>query len=160
MSKTLTIKPFVLGPRSRQRLNGVDPRLIRVVERAIGYSTVDFGVHEGLRTLARQRELVKAGASKTMNSKHLVGRAVDLVPWVSGSFRWEWPFIYPIAVAMRRAAVELDVKLTWGGIWDRHLETLPADNDGMKKAVNAYVDRRRALGRSAFLDGPHFELKS
>ena len=60
-----------LGPRSIMRLKGVHPDLVKVVQHAIEITTVDFTVLEGLRSIERQRELVKAGASQTLKSRHL-----------------------------------------------------------------------------------------
>ncbi len=108
---------FTLGSRSRQRLEGVRPDLVRVVERAIGITTVDFTVLEGRRTPERQRQLVAAGASQTMNSRHLTGHAVDLGAWVNSQVRWDWPLYYRIADAMKAAAQAEDVPIEWGGDW-------------------------------------------
>ena len=108
---------FTLGPRSVLRLQGVHPDLVKVVHRAIELSTVDFTVLEGLRTLERQKALVAAGASKTMNSRHLTGHAVDLGAWVDGQVRWDWPLYHQIAAAMKAAAKELAIPLEWGGDW-------------------------------------------
>lgn len=108
---------FTLGPRSVLRLQGVHPDLVKVVHRAIELSTVDFTVLEGLRTLERQKALVAAGASKTMNSRHLTGHAVDLGAWVDGQVRWDWPLYHQIAAAMKAAAKELTIPLEWGGDW-------------------------------------------
>lgn len=108
---------FTLGPRSVLRLQGVHPDLVKVVHRAIELSTVDFTVLEGLRTLERQKTLVAAGASKTMNSRHLTGHAVDLGAWVDGQVRWDWPLYHQIAAAMKTAAKELTIPLEWGGGW-------------------------------------------
>ena len=69
---------YALGERSRQRLACVHPDLVKVVERAIQITPVDFTVLEGRRTKERQAELLKAGATTTMNSRHLTGHAVDL----------------------------------------------------------------------------------
>jgi peptidoglycan L-alanyl-D-glutamate endopeptidase CwlK len=74
-------------------------------------------VVEGLRTQARQRQLVQAGASQTMDSRHLTGHAVDLAPYIGGQIRWDWPPFYKIADAMKAAARELGVSLNWGGDW-------------------------------------------
>jgi len=154
---------YSLGAASRRELAGVHPRLVEVVERAITYTDQDFTVHDGLRTEAEQRQLVARGASKTMNSRHMkqrdgFGHAVDLVPWINGRPRWEWKPIFQIAVAVKRAADELGVRLTWGGVWDRALAELPSDPKGVETAVNSYVTRRRGMGKTAFIDGPHFEL--
>jgi peptidoglycan L-alanyl-D-glutamate endopeptidase CwlK len=108
---------FKLGTRSRARLIDVHPDLVRVVERAIQLTPVDFTVLEGRRTPDRQAQLVTAGASQTMNSRHLTGHAVDLGAWIDGEVRWDWPLYYKIADAMKKAAHELDVPLEWGGDW-------------------------------------------
>ena len=83
---------FSLSNRSWDRLRGVDPRLVGVVAYAITISEVDFTVLEGLRTAERQRELVAAGKSQTMNSRHLVGEAVDLGAWVDGTVSWDMEY--------------------------------------------------------------------
>lgn len=108
---------FVLGSKSRKKLEGVHPDLVRIVERAIEITKQDFTVVDGLRSLERQRELVKSGASKTMNSRHLTGHAVDLAPYVKGSISWDWKYFYPIADAMKAAAKELNIPVEWGGDW-------------------------------------------
>lgn len=148
--------PYSLGATSRARLEGVHPDLIRVVERAVRVTPVDFTVLEGVRSVARQRELVRKGASKTMDSRHITGHAVDLGAWIGGQVRFDWPLYYRIASAMQRAARELNIPIVWGGVWDRRLNDLPDDMDA---AVAAYVRRRKDAGRSAFIDGPHFELQ-
>lgn len=154
---------YVLGAKSRAELKGVHPDLIRVVERAIQITTQDFSVHDGLRTAEEQKRLVASGASQTMNSKHRqqadgYGHAVDLVPFINGKMRWEWPAIYPIAAAVWQAAHELKVDVRWGGAWI-DLDQIKTGTPGaMKAAVEAYGAARRKAGKSAFTDGPHFEL--
>ena len=108
---------FVLSKKSLDRLTGVHPDLVRVVKRAIEITTVDFAVLEGVRSKARQEQLVKAGASQTMNSRHITGHAVDLGAYVSGSVRWDWPLYSKIADAVKQAAAELGVPVEWGGDW-------------------------------------------
>jgi peptidoglycan L-alanyl-D-glutamate endopeptidase CwlK len=110
--------PFKLSDRSRKTLVGVHPVLVRVVEGAIVRTPVDFVVIEGLRTKERQAELLKAGASWTMNSRHLTGHAVDLGAWL-GTIRWEWPLYEQIADAMFAAAAAIDAHIEWGGDWKR-----------------------------------------
>lgn len=154
---------YALGAASRKELSGVHPKLIAVAERAIVLTTQDFTIHDGLRTEAEQREYVKRGVSKTMNSKHRIqadgyGHAFDAVPFINGQLRWEWKPIYHIAAAVRLAAIEKGVPLIWGGVWDRRLAELPASAAEIERSVQQYVDRRRKLGKSAFIDGPHFEL--
>lgn len=156
---------YALGTKSRQNLSGVHPDLVRVVERAITLTTVDFQVFEGLRTIARQRQLVAKGASQTMDSRHLpgkdgLGHAVDLVPLIDfdgdgkAELRWDWPLCYKVAQAVQAASLAEDVPIRWGGCWDMLLATCGDPED----AVADYAARRRAKGLKAFLDGPHFEL--
>ncbi len=108
---------FNLGKRSIKRLIGVNPDLVRVVKRAIGLTEVDFTVLEGMRTLARQRKLFASGASKTLNSRHLTGHAVDLGAYVDRRVAWDWPLYYTIADAMKYAADIEGVEIEWGGDW-------------------------------------------
>ena len=108
---------YALGERSRQRLAGVHPDLVKVVERAIQITPVDFTVLEGRRTKERQAELLKAGATTTMNSRHLTGHAVDLGALVGGKVRWDWPLYHKIAAAVKQAAKEVGVPIEWGGDW-------------------------------------------
>lgn len=110
---------FFLSARSRARMKGVHPALVGVVERAIALTPVDFMVTEGLRTPARQAELVRAGASLTLNSRHLTGHAVDVAALIDGAVRWDWPLYPRIAEAMKAAAAERGVALIWGGDWKR-----------------------------------------
>lgn len=126
--------PDLLLPRDRQRLQGVHPDLVRVIERARRYQP--FIVTEGLRTRERQVHLVSIGASQTMNSRHLTGHAVDLAYWLddgdgvpeNGEIRWDWPLYAKLGQAVKQAAQEIGIPIIWGGDW------------------------------TSFRDGPHFEL--
>lgn len=108
---------YALSKKSRDRLAGVHPDLVKVVERAIEITEIDFAVLEGVRSKTRQEQLVKAGASQTMRSRHLTGHAVDLGAYVAGSVRWDWPLYHKLAAAVKQAAVELHVPIEWGGDW-------------------------------------------
>ena len=108
---------YTLGPRSKQRLKGVHTDLVKVVERAIEISTIDFTVLEGLRTPERQKALLEAGASQTLNSRHITGHAVDLGAWVDNQVDWSWPLYTKIAAAMKDAAKQEGVSIVWGGDW-------------------------------------------
>ena len=119
---------YILGSRSIKRLDGVHPDLVDVVKLAIQKTKVDFSVLEGVRSKPRQLELFRAGASRTMNSRHLSGLAVDLGAYVNGKIEWSWPLYYQIADAMKAAADELEIDVEWGGDW------------------------------ISFKDGPHFQL--
>jgi len=105
---------YKLGNSSIQKLEGVHPDMVAVIKRAIEITEQDFSVIEGLRSYERQKELVKKGASKTMNSRHLTGHAVDIAPY---PLSWDWEYFYPIADAMKDAAQELGIDLEWGGDW-------------------------------------------
>lgn len=108
---------FSLSQRSRDRMKGVHPALVAVIEAAIKRSPIDFLVTEGLRTAARQTALVKAGASRTLKSRHITGHAIDLAALVEGQIRWDWPLYPGIAVAVKAAAADLRTPLIWGGDW-------------------------------------------
>lgn len=120
---------FKFSARSTRNLQGVHPDLVRVALRAIAITDLDFGITEGLRTIERQRELVAAGASRTMNSRHLTGHAIDVVALIGGEVRWDWPLYAKLALHFKKAASEVNVPITWGGDFPR------------------------------FRDGPHYELK-
>lgn len=119
---------YALGPRSLERLVGVHPDLVRVVKRAIGESPLDFTILEGLRSRERQTVLYAKGATKTMNSRHLTGHAVDLAPVIAGQVSWDWPLYNKLALVVFEAAKTEAVPITWGGNW------------------------------TTFKDGPHWEL--
>ena len=106
---------YKLGTRSMQSLSGVHPDLVNVVKLAITITGVDFTVIEGIRNINRQRELYKAGKSTTMNSRHITGHAVDMVPYPV-----DWDDLErfeTMAEAMKLAAEELEIPIVWGGDW-------------------------------------------
>lgn len=146
---------FALGNLSRQNLVGVHPDLVRVVLRAIEITAHDFQVYDGVRTIEEQAALVASGASKTMESRHLTGHAVDLVPVVNGKLRWEIVPCCAIAEAVRSAAKELDIPIRWGGCWNARLDLSTSSTEDI---VAGYGERCRRLGKRCFVDGPHFEL--
>ena len=119
---------IILGPRSISRLVDVHPDLVRVVHRAAALSSLDFTVLEGWRTMDRQKQLLAQGATRTLNSRHLTGHAVDLAPMIGGTVSWDWPLYHRLAKIVKAAAVAENVPLTWGGDW------------------------------KTFKDGPHWEL--
>ena len=147
---------FKFSTRSQEKLIGVDSELKEIVSLAITYTKIDFGVIEGVRTVAQQKALVESGASQTMDSKHLKGRAVDLMAYVNGRGCWELNVYDDIADAMKRAAIEFDVAVRWGAAWT--VTDIREWNDTMEEAMNSYVDIRRSQGRRPFIDAPHFEL--
>jgi peptidoglycan LD-endopeptidase CwlK len=147
---------FKLSSRSKGRLEGINPQLIEVVKTAITLTKVDFGVTCGMRTVEEQEKLVASGASQTMKSKHLEGRAVDLVAYIGPNVTWSLNKYDEIADAMAAAAKQKGVALKWGAAWT--VGNI-ADWDGsMEDAMNTYVDVRRSQGRRPFIDAPHFEM--
>lgn len=108
---------IILSEKSKARLDGVHPDLVRVVKRAASMSAMDFCVLEGLRTAERQKQLVASGASKTLKSRHLTGHAVDIAPMLSGKVSWDWPLYRKIAPIIKEAARLERVALEWGGDW-------------------------------------------
>lgn len=121
---------YRLGTGSRSRLAGVHQDLVILCATAIADSgcPIDFTVLEGRRTKARQQYLVKTGASKTMNSRHLTGHAVDLAPWVDGAPSYHWPHYHPLAKHLKAVAKRVGIQVEWGGDW------------------------------RSFVDGPHWQL--
>lgn len=118
-----------LDARSKRRLLGVNPKLTKLLQDFAAHTDMKFIVVEGVRSLERQKELVQAGASRTLNSKHLTGRAVDLAVILGGELRWDWPLYRKLGEALKAFAANNGVWIVWGGDWVR------------------------------FRDGPHFELK-
>ena len=147
---------FKLSQRSLSELEGVKPQLVRVVNRAIQITKVDFGVTEGVRTREVQEEYVRLGKSKTMNSKHLTGDAVDVVAYIGSKISWELNLYDDIADAFAQAARDEGVKMRWGAAWN--IEDITKWNGTMSEAMMFYIDTRRSQGRRPFIDGPHFEL--
>lgn len=138
---------YALGAKSKERLVGVHPKLVEVVEMAIQLTKQDFMVLEGVRTPERQKELYAQGRTKpgpkvtwTLASNHFInkatgyGHAVDLVPF---PVDWSHKKLDVVSKAMFAAADTLGVKIRWGADWDR---------DG----------NPREKGEA---DSPHFEIK-
>jgi|TARA_R100001530_G_scaffold22342_3_gene18447 peptidoglycan L-alanyl-D-glutamate endopeptidase CwlK len=111
------------GSRSRRRLRGVDARLVSVLNEVVKH--YDITVLEGKRSEERQHELVRKGASKTMKSKHLEGKAVDIAPYPVPNWEDTYQFIYMAGRVMQEAD-RLGVDLRYGGDWDRD-ETVVSD---------------------------------
>ena len=143
-----------LSARCELRLAGVHPDLVRVVRNAAEGGAI-FRVTEGLRTPERQRQLVTEGKSQTLDSRHLTGHAVDVVPLDSaGDVSWAWGLYFPLADAFRAAAIAEGVPIVWGGAWGQEM----AEYATAKAGQAAYVARVKEAGKRPFLDGPHFEL--
>ena len=125
-----------LGKRSIERLEQVHPDLQKVILKSFETMPFDVTILEGLRSKARQEELFKQGASKTMNSKHLTGHAIDMAPH---PVDWEdIPRFLQMIECVLTAAKELGIKVRSGSDWNMNGD---------------WKDEK-------FLDCPHFELIS
>lgn len=159
---------MILTARSLKRLDGVHPDLVRVVDHAAGITAQPFQVIEGRRSLARQRQLIKSGASKTLNSRHLSGHAVDLMAIIGSRVSWEVPLYYRIADAMKAAADALNVPIEWGGDWPGFFDgphfQLPwgayrrTDNPALTDMPAAVPDRAEARASSRLVIGDQGEF--
>ena len=152
---------FKLGNRSKQKLEGVHPDMVAVVERAIELTKVDFGVTYGVRTIEEQEKLVASGRSQTMKSKHLIqdtgySHAVDVVAYDGSDVVWEINVYDDICDAFKEAAIEQGVAIKWGAAWSEG--DIRTYEGTAEDAMNNYIDLRRSQGRRPFIDGPHFEL--
>lgn len=125
---------FKFSKRSEDNLKGVNSELEKVIRRTLEISPVDFIVIEGLRTKERQKELVNTGKSQTMNSRHLTGNAVDIIPV---NTKWQIDEFKPLLKAVKQAADELGVKLRFGINW-KNDPSLPIE--------------------TRFIDAPHVEI--
>jgi peptidoglycan L-alanyl-D-glutamate endopeptidase CwlK len=106
-----------------ERLDGVHPDLAAVVRKAALIAPYDIFVLEGLRTREKQEQLVKSGASQTLDSRHLTGHAVDLAPNLDTDGdgddepSWHWGHYDRLAPVVKQAAAELGIEIEWGGDW-------------------------------------------
>lgn len=121
---------FKLSNKSKQRREGVDPRLIKICDLAIQISVIDFGIpgDGGRRMAERQNELFKDGKSKADGYKNLsnhqpaddgYGKALDFYAYVDGAASWDHAHLAMVAVAFFQAASKLGYKIEWGGLWKR-----------------------------------------
>lgn len=148
---------FKLSKRSIDRLSGVDETLQKVFNRAIEITPIDFGVTEGRRSKERQEKLVEEGKSQTMKSKHIDGKAVDVVAYLGSKISWDMKYYFKIADAIAEAAKEENVKIRWGGAWSvSDIRNWVSAED----SFDEYVKLRKSQGRTPFIDAPHFELMS
>lgn len=119
----MTMNKYIFSKHSLYELQGVNVKLANIVLRALPKCEIDFRVTEGLRSLDRQKKLVKAGRSKTINSRHLTGNATDLVPINNGVPDWTDDGSFEkIYAAMKEAADELGFTFEWGGHWENFVD--------------------------------------
>jgi peptidoglycan L-alanyl-D-glutamate endopeptidase CwlK len=132
------------GKRSKERLKGVDHRLIMVLDEVVKY--FDITVIEGLRSQERQNQLVKEGKSKTKFGKHVLGKAVDIAPYdptVKGKIDWnardDFHYLGGFVLGI---ANQLGIKIRWGGDWN----------------ASSFFEGKRTTKDNKFDDLVHFEL--
>ena len=105
---------YKFGKRSKERLKGVDHRLIKVLDELI--KIMDVTIIEGLRSEERQKELLEKGATKVKYSRHMEGKAVDLAPY---PIDWEnRDGFHYMGGMIRGIAHQLGLKIRWGGDWN------------------------------------------
>ena len=110
---------YKFGKRSRERLKGVDTKLVNVLNELI--KLMDVTVIEGLRSAERQEELLAQGATKVKYSKHMEGKAVDIAPY---PIDWEArDRFYYMGGMIRGIGKQLGINIRFGGDWDSDGET-------------------------------------
>lgn len=114
---------YVLSTRSKQRREGIDPRLVEISDLAITLSVIDFGhpAYAGLRSSETQNQLYQKGLSACDGyvyiSNHQKGIALDFYAYVNGKASWEHDHLAMVAAAFFQAASILGYKIKWGGLW-------------------------------------------
>lgn len=108
---------FSFGKRSKERLQGIHPDLVKVIEEAIKESPLDFSITEGLRTRERQKELFSSGKSQTMNSRHLTGHAVDIAVIKDGTVTWDAKYYVPVLDHIKAISKQMNIPIVCGGDW-------------------------------------------
>lgn len=108
---------YQLTRADERKLVGLNKNLVALVRRVALVTPVPFVVVEGIRTKQRQRVLFAHGKSKTLNSKHIIGRAVDCAPLVNGDVSWRWDDFTPLVECAKACALELSIPMTFGYDW-------------------------------------------
>lgn len=129
-----------LDIKSTRCLEGVHPDLVAVIERAS--EAVPFRVTEGLRTRERQKKLVAEGKSRTMNSRHLTGHAIDFVD-PKGSY--DAAEMTKIADAIKQASSDLSVPIVWGGDWTTFKDTPHVELEAHAYPASLFAARAKAV---------------
>ena len=128
----------ILGKRSKKRLEGVDGRLIALLERVCQY--FDITVIEGKRSQERQNMLVEQGKSKTKFGKHVQGKAVDISPYpIDWKARDDFHYLGGFVLGI---ASQMNINVRWGGDW----------------SDSSLSENRRTTKDNNFDDLVHFEL--
>lgn len=149
---------FKFSKKSANRLQAVNNVLSNLMYELLEHSPWDFAIVEGRRTKQRQQQLFDAGKAKTLDSLHIRGEAVDIVPVVNGFAHWdELKYYYDIANCFNdrlRIIAPRKYFIRWGGCWT----ALPSSSCA-EDLVHDYKQRCKGEGRTPFLDFCHFEIR-
>ncbi|MGO4834245.1 M15 family metallopeptidase, partial [Rhizobiaceae sp. 2RAB30] len=109
-----------------ENLKSVNPSLASIITRAQEIAGTKFVIGSGKRDEKLQKKAVEWGWSKTEDSDHLHGGAVDLWPLDDdGAVVFEPKRQAMIVKAMKQAAKEAGIKLDIGADWKGSLKDLP-----------------------------------
>lgn len=108
---------YKFSNKSLLLLNEVHRDLRQVMLEAITDSPYDFAITEGLRSKERQQELFDKGLSKTLNSRHLTGKAVDIAVFVDGDITWNYKYYKEVAEHILVVSKLNAAPMIWGGNW-------------------------------------------
>ena len=111
------------GKKSKERLKGVDTKLVNVLNELI--KIMDCTIIEGVRSEEKQQEYFKKGKSKidgiTKKGMHQLGKAIDLAPYpIDWNDRDRFHYMGGM---IRGIAKQLNVNVRWGGDWDSDGQT-------------------------------------
>lgn len=146
---------MALSERSLRNLRGVHEDLVDCVKLAHDMCSYDFTVVEGLRTLETQKAYLAKGATSTLRSYHILGRAVDLMLFKGNTILEDITMYAHVADCMDASAEDLGIEITWGAVWDKRM----SDYDDANKEFKEYIAQRRYKGKRPFVDAVHFQLE-
>lgn len=152
--------PYRFSKRSLAHLDEVVEPLRQVAIEALRITEVDFGITDGIRSTAEQAALLDAGATQTMNSRHLTGHAIDVAAYIGPRLLWAPQSLYDsIATAFAAASKKLEIPIRWGGAWNCY--DIGRGSLGLsagQELRHAYAADRKAAGKRVFNDSVHFEI--
>lgn len=148
---------FKFSQRSVKKLKSVNKYLKGIMYDLLSHSPHDFAITEGLRTLEKQKKLLSENKTKTLQSKHLDGLAVDIVALPNGKVSWEPQHYVEIANALNdvlRLSNNQKYLVRWGGAWNCYMPC-PMCAEEM---VQSYKKFCADTNKKPFHDYVHIEL--
>jgi peptidoglycan L-alanyl-D-glutamate endopeptidase CwlK len=127
-------------------MSEIHPDLRKVCDLALAltvqrHTNLDFLILDGKRTKTEQEGHILNGASKTRNSRHLYGYAIDFGALVNGKLRWEPVYYKIIGGYFLEASEKLRIPIIWGGNWKwkdwGHIELSRARYPDRKELIEA-----------------------